>query len=92
MEQALAQTRTARVDETVAGVDGAPVEALTPRQIQILQLIAEGLSTKQIAVRLSISAKTVESHRAQVIDRLDVHHVAGLVHYALRRGLVRSGG
>jgi DNA-binding NarL/FixJ family response regulator len=92
VEQALAQARAEVIDASLSGAaDEAPVQALTPRQVQILQLIAEGHSTKQIAARLSISAKTVESHRAQLMERLDVHHVAGLVHYALRRGLVRPG-
>lgn len=62
--------------------------ALTPRQREILQLIAEGLSTKEIAHRLGVSVKTVETHRAQLMDRLDIHDVAGLVKYAIRVGLV----
>ena len=62
--------------------------ALTPRQREILQLIAEGASTKEIAHRLDVSVKTVETHRAQLMDRLDIHDVAGLVRYAIRVGLV----
>lgn len=61
---------------------------LTPRQREILTLIAEGLSTKDIGHRLNISVKTVESHRAQLMERLDIHDVAGLVRYAIRKGLV----
>jgi DNA-binding NarL/FixJ family response regulator len=91
VEQAILQTRAPLPGELgPAGPrEDVPMAALTPRQVQILQLIAEGQSTKQIAARLEISAKTVESHRAQIMQRLDVHHVAGLVHYALRRGIVR---
>lgn len=62
---------------------------LTPRQREILILIAEGLSTKNIGRRLNISAKTVESHRAQLMERLDIHDVAGLVRYAIKNGLVK---
>jgi len=61
---------------------------LTPRQREILQLIAEGGSTKEIAYRLGLSAKTVETHRAEIMRRLEIHDVAGLVRYAIRRGLV----
>jgi DNA-binding NarL/FixJ family response regulator len=68
--------------------DGA--EPLTPRQRQVLQLIAEGLSTKEIATRLDLSVKTVESHRMQLMERLDLHNVAGLVRYAIRLGIVRA--
>jgi DNA-binding NarL/FixJ family response regulator len=65
-----------------------PADRLTPRQREILQLIAEGNSTKEIAFHLGISVKTVEAHRAQLMDRLDLHDVPGLVRYAMRRGLV----
>jgi len=66
-----------------------PLARLTPRQREILILIAEGVGTKDIGRRLSISAKTVESHRAQVMERLDIHDVAGLVRYAIKMGLVK---
>jgi len=62
---------------------------LTPRQREILTLIAEGKSTKNIGLILNISVKTVESHRAQLMERLDIHEVAGLVRYAIRMGLVK---
>ncbi len=64
-------------------------ERLTPRQRQVLQLTAEGNSTKQIALRLSISVKTVETHRMLLMERLDIHHTPGLVHYAIKVGLIR---
>jgi DNA-binding NarL/FixJ family response regulator len=65
---------------------------LTPRQREILQLLAEGKNTKEIAHMLAVSAKTVETHRAQIMARLDIHDVPGLVRYAVRTGLVASDG
>jgi DNA-binding NarL/FixJ family response regulator len=64
------------------------IDGLTPRQREILQLIAEGKSTKQIAFVLKLSVKTVESHRAALMERLDIRDVAGLVLYAVRNRLV----
>lgn len=64
------------------------LDLLTPRQREILQLIAEGKSSKQIAQLLDASVKTIESHRASLMERLDIHDVAGLVRYAIRHGLV----
>ncbi len=69
---------------------GGPLGRLTGRQREILQLIAEGCSTKQIAQRLDLSVKTVETHRAQLMERLEIHDVPGLVRLAIRTGLVRS--
>ena len=63
------------------------LERLTARQREILQLIAEGHSTKDIASRLKLSVKTVETHRAQLMARLDIHDIAGLVRYAIRAGV-----
>jgi DNA-binding NarL/FixJ family response regulator len=65
-------------------------EVLTPRQRQVLQLIAEGLSNKEIATRLEVSVKTVDTHRTELMQRLGIHGVAGLVRYAIRVGLVHS--
>jgi DNA-binding NarL/FixJ family response regulator len=67
-----------------------PPPRLTVRQREILQLLAEGNSTKQIAQRLEVSVKTVETHRAHVKERLGIHELAGLVRYAIRLGIVRS--
>lgn len=67
---------------------GSGIEALTPRQREILQLIAEGHSTREIADRLTISIKTVETHRAQIMERLNIRDVAGLTRFALRAGLI----
>ncbi|WP_028310828.1 response regulator [Derxia gummosa] len=62
--------------------------ALTGRQREILQLIAEGHSTRDIAERLHLSVKTVETHRAELMRRLDIHDVAGLTRHALREGII----
>ncbi len=61
---------------------------LTPRQRDVVRLMAEGLSTKEIAFRLGLSVKTVETHRAQIMERLGVDSVAGVTRYAVRVGLV----
>ncbi|MEM6639604.1 MAG: response regulator transcription factor [Pseudomonadota bacterium] len=67
-----------------------PLERLTPRQREILQLVVEGKKTREIAELLNVSVKTVETHRAQLMDRLGIHDVAGLVRYAIRNGLISS--
>ena len=69
--------------------DAEPGEPLTARERQVLQLVAEGRSTKAIAALLGITFKTAESHRNRIMKKLDIHQVAGLVRYAIRRGLVR---
>lgn len=61
---------------------------LTPRQREILHLIARGYATREIAVQLHVSVKTVESHRAQLMQRLNIHDVAGLTRFAIRNGMV----
>ena len=78
------------VDDYVGRTVGAtgPLDMLTPRQREILQLVAEGNTSKDIAARLGLSFKTVEAHRAQIMHRLDVHELAGLVRLAVRAGLV----
>lgn len=63
-------------------------ETLTTRQHEILRLIAQGRSTQQIANELGISSKTVDTHRAQLMQRLDIHEIAGLVRYAVRMGVI----
>jgi PAS domain S-box-containing protein len=65
-------------------------DRLTPRQREILHLIARGYSTREIGVQLHVSVKTVESHRAQLMQRLNIHDVAGLTRFAIRTGLVQS--
>ena len=64
-------------------------DPLTPRERQVLQLIAEGRATKEIAARLGISVKTAESHRTNLMEKLDIHEIAGLVRYAIKRGLIQ---
>jgi DNA-binding NarL/FixJ family response regulator len=65
-----------------------PRKRLSARQRQVLELIAAGESTKKIALNLNISVKTVEAHRARLMERLDIHNVPGLVRYAIKTGLV----
>lgn len=67
---------------------GKAVNTLTSRERQVLQLIAEGKSTKDIASLLFISVKTAESHRTRLMQKLDIHETASLVRYAIRHGLV----
>jgi len=74
--------------ERRAGTGESELDALTPRQRQILQLVVEGLGTRQIAERLFLSVKTVESHRIQLMQRLGIFDVPGLVRFAIRNGLV----
>jgi DNA-binding NarL/FixJ family response regulator len=78
------------IDKYLERVGGqlSPLAQLTPRQRETLQLIAEGKNTKEIASDLGISVKTIESHRLQLMDRLNIHDIAGLVRYAIRSGLV----
>jgi DNA-binding NarL/FixJ family response regulator len=70
--------------------DSNPLDLLTPRQREILQLVAEGKSTKEIARLLHISVKTVETHRMQLMDRLNIHDVPGLVRFAIDQGLIQQ--
>jgi len=80
------------IDKTLgrAVPQSSPLDRLTPRQREILQLIAEGRSTKQIADTLTLSVKTVETHRAQLMSRLEIFDVPGLVRYAIRVGMISS--
>ena len=88
---------TSRVTEVVldgflrgAAEDGTPGETLTPREREVLQLVAEGRSSKNIAGRLGVTVKTVESHRASLMRKLHLRTVADLVRYAVRNGLVEA--
>jgi DNA-binding NarL/FixJ family response regulator len=71
----------------LAAAEDAPADPLSPRERAVLQLLAEGGSTKEIAAKLGVSVKTVESHRKQVMDKLDLRSVAELTKYAIRAGL-----
>jgi len=73
------------------GQDTSPLERLTPRQREVLQLIAEGHTSREVARILGISVKTVETHRATLMERLDIHDVASLVRYAIRVGMISPG-
>lgn len=68
--------------------DGAAFSVLTAREREVLQLLAEGRSTKQIALQLQVSVKTVETHRLQIMKKLRIHSIAGLTRYAIQEGLV----
>ena len=70
--------------------ENAVLDRLTPRQMEIVQLIAEGHTNQEIAGLLSLSVKTVETHRGQLMARLELHDVAGVVRFAVRSGLVRA--
>ena len=65
-----------------------PLHRLTPRQIEVLRMVADGHRTREIASRLKLSVKTVESHRGEVMKRLEMHDVVSLVRYAFRVGLI----
>lgn len=73
----------------MTGSEEGSKELLTPRQREVLQWIAAGETTKSIARKLGLSIKTVETHRSQLMERLGIHEVAGLVRYAIRVGLIK---
>jgi two-component system, NarL family, response regulator NreC len=77
------------VDAVLTKADRSP-NPLTPRERQVLQLVAEGKTTKEIAHMLDMSVKTAESHRVHIMEKLDIHQTAGLVRYAIRRGLIQA--
>jgi DNA-binding NarL/FixJ family response regulator len=65
-----------------------PPDPLTPREREVLQLVAEGMTTKKVAGMLGVSVKTAECHRHRIMDKLDIHDTAGLVRYSVRRRLI----
>jgi two-component system response regulator NreC len=77
------------VMEAYRSKSNQPKDPLTAREKQVLQLIAEGKSTKDVASLLNISVKTAESHRTRLMRKLDIHETASLVRYAVRRGIVK---
>jgi NarL family two-component system response regulator YdfI len=81
-------TVDAATDAPIDAEDGAPAEALTPREIDVLELLAEGLSNKGIARRLGISDQTVKFHVASISGKLGAHSRTGAVRLAVRRGLI----
>jgi DNA-binding NarL/FixJ family response regulator len=70
--------------------DTVPVDPLAPRERQVLQLVAEGRTSKEIGVALGLSTKTAESYRARLMVKLDIHETASLVRYAIRQGIVQA--
>src|SRR5262249_13377796 len=78
------------VVEAFLSKNDTPEDPLTRRERQVLQLVAEGKTTKETAVILGISAKTVESHRTRLMQKLDIHETAGLVPYAVQSGALLS--
>ena len=76
------------VDAFLARREGPP-DPLTPREKEVLQLIAEGRTTKEVAQILEISVKTAEFHRTRIMAKLAVHETAGLVRYAVRKGMIQ---
>jgi len=77
------------VVQAYLGKTDLPADPLTPREREVLQLIAEGKTTKDIAGLLGLSVKTIESHRTRLMEKLDIRQTAGLVRYAIRRGLIQ---
>jgi two-component system response regulator NreC len=66
-----------------------PADPLAPRERQVLQLVAEGKTTKEVAALLGLTVKTAESYRTRIMEKLDVHETASLVRYAIRQGLIQ---
>ena len=75
-------------DHLHLGSGEGPADALTPRELQVLKLISEGSSAREIGEQLVISVKTVERHRSNIMDKLGIRDRVGLTRYAIRRGLV----
>lgn len=75
--------------ETLQTSPAPPSQPLSVRERQVLQLVSEGMSTKAIADLLSISVKTAESHRTRIMQKLEIHDTAGLVLYAIRKGIIQ---
>lgn len=88
LSPAISRTVIDRYLGRVSGSEEKAADPLTPRQREILKHLAEGESVKEIAFALGLSVKTVESHRAAIMERLDIRDTAGLVKYAMRVGLI----
>jgi DNA-binding NarL/FixJ family response regulator len=89
-EEVILKTHTRGLEASISNALAArrPLHALTDRQIQVLKLVTEGHRTREVAKRLGISVKTVESHRGEIMKRLGIHDVVSLVRYAIRVGLI----
>jgi DNA-binding NarL/FixJ family response regulator len=75
--------------EAYLGSDPNDPDPLSSRERQVLQLVAEGKTTKEVATILNVSVKTAESHRTNIMQKLNIHEIAGLVRYAIRKGLIQ---
>jgi two-component system, NarL family, response regulator NreC len=89
-EMFLTQSISRTIVQAFLNKDEMQDRFLSDRERQVLQLVAEGKTTKELAIILGISAKTAESHRSNIMDKLDIHDVAGLVRYAIRTGIIQS--
>ena len=87
-EMYLTQSISQTVVQAFLSKADLPARPLSDRERQVLQLVAEGKTTKEIATLLGISVNTAESHRSNLMDKLDIHDTAGLVRYALRHGVI----
>jgi len=83
--------KTSALPQNRNGQPKAHATRLTSRESEVLQLVAEGMANKQIAVELGISIKTVEKHRQQLMDKLNIHDTAGLTRHAISTGVIESG-
>lgn len=86
----LSPSISAAVVKALMSNNGELDEMLTGRERQVLQLIAEGNTTKDIAGVLHLSVKTAESHRSRIMSKLDLHNIAGLVRYSIRQGIIQA--
>jgi DNA-binding CsgD family transcriptional regulator len=78
------------VVDAYMGKSELPLDPLTDRERQVLQLIAEGKTTKEVADVLGLSVKTADSHRTRIMQKLEIHETASLVRYAVRRGFIKA--
>ncbi len=88
IEKYLARTGNLQLQDLMRSDESLKQKELTYRQKEVLQLIAEGSKTKEIADKLNVSIKTIETHRRQLMERLDIYDIPGLVRYAIRTGLI----
>ena len=88
-EMYLTQSISRAVVQAFLTKDSLPVRPLSDRERQVLQLVAEGKTTKEIASLLGISVNTAESHRTNLMEKLDIHDMAGLIRYAMRNGVIQ---
>jgi two-component system response regulator NreC len=89
-EMFLTQSISRTIVQAFLQKDDLPEKPISDRERQVLQLVAEGKTTKEIAALLGISVKTAESHRSNMMEKLDIHDTAGLVRYAIRKGIIQS--